>query len=263
MIRTIAEMQAALRSRRFLGIVLYEGSSLLDGAPIAAIVNRIETASTNAKTGDMVQSFVMRSDIDPVTAARGGLDVSVCGDCLHRPAKQGTCYVNIGRAPLAVWHAYHRGRYARPGIDFDPALISALFAGMAFRIGTYGDPTAIPYRLWSRATRLAAAVNGYSHQWRQGRFWRFRRLCMASADTVADMRAAHAMGWRTFRVRAAHETVTPRVEVICPASAEAGHRTTCASCRACGGLSARAKTSIVIMAHGATGARHNRELAAA
>ena len=41
-------------------------------------------------------------------------------------------------------------------------------------------------------------------------------------------------------------------EVSCPASAEAGRKTTCESCKACGGTSAKAKASIVIEAHGAT-----------
>jgi len=44
-------------------------------------------------------------------------------------------------------------------------------------------------------------------------------------------------------------------EVVCPASEEAGKRTPCSDCRACGGTSAKARASIVIMAHGKTKAR--------
>ena len=178
----------------------------------------------------------------------------MCGDCQHRPANNGSCYVNVGRSVMSVYGAFKRGRYARPGVDFDARILPQLFAGLAFRIGTYGDPTAAPFQIWRRATVNAAAINGYSHQWRNPKFAAFKLLCMASADSTADHAAAHAMGWRTFRVKTAD---APRLtgEVSCPASKEAGARTNCASCRACGGTSAKAKASMVINAHGATARR--------
>jgi hypothetical protein len=268
MIKTAAAMRAALRKGTWCGIILYEGPSALDGAPVVVIVNRITTASDNAKTGAMTQSFVIRSDVDPITALNTGQDVSICGDCQHRPRivkgkRKRTCYVNVGRSVMAVWGAFLNGRYARPGIDYDPAILPDLFEGLAFRAGTYGDPVAAPYPLWRRATVKAAAINGYTHQWRDPRFAAFRFLCMASADSVLELEAAHAAGWRTFRVRHASEPVLAKREAICPASAEAGKRTDCATCRACGGLSAKAKVSMVIIAHGATAGHFQpQELAA-
>jgi len=262
-IRSASDMLKAMRKGTWCGIVLYEGPSMLDGAPVVVIVNKITQASANAKTGRMTQSFIIRSDVDPIAALRLGLDASVCGDCLHRPDANGvrTCYVNVGRSVMSVWGAYQRGRYARPGVDYDPAILSELFSGLAFRAGTYGDPVAAPYQLWRRCTVKAAAVNGYTHQWRNGRFAPFRFLCMASADSVGDLEEAHARGWRTFRVRTAAEPVLAKREAVCPASAEAGKRTDCATCRACGGLRAKAKVSMVIVAHGATAKRFGRETA--
>lgn len=258
LITTAAAMRAALRTGRFAGVILYEGASLLDGSPIVAIANRITDASTNAKTGAMVQSFIIRSDVHPMQALRSGQDASICGDCMHRPNAEGvrTCYVNVSRSVASVYRAFTRGRYARPGIDYDVRILADLFADLAFRAGTYGDPTAAPFQVWRRATLKARAITGYSHQWRTKKFQSFRLLCMASADSVADMDAAQALGWRTFRVRSRSE-LTRKGEVICPASAEAGHKTDCASCKACGGTSAKAKASIVIMAHGASAKRFN------
>jgi hypothetical protein len=129
-----------------------------------------------------------------------------------------------------------------------------LFAGMAFRIGTYGDPCAVPFQVWRACTLRAAVINGYTHQWRDPRFAAFKLLCMASADSVVDMEMAHAMGWRTFRVRGAGEPVL-KSEKPCPASKEMGHRTSCVNCKACGGHSAKARVSMVIIAHGATANR--------
>jgi len=254
MIKTAQDMLKALKRAKFTGVILYEGASALDGAPIVVIANRITAASTNAKTGAMVQTFIIRSDIDPLSALKTGFDASVCGDCQHRPANNGSCYVNVGRSVMSVYGAFKRGGYARAGVDFDARIIPALFAALAFRIGTYGDPTAAPFQTWRRATVNASAINGYSHQWRNKKFAAFKLLCMASTDSEADHAAAHAMGWRTFRVKTPD---APRLagEATCPASKEAGAKTTCADCRACGGTGAKAKASMVINAHGATARR--------
>jgi len=169
MIYTASAMKLALRREKFRGLVLFEGPSALDGHPIAVIANRITTASVNAKTGDMVQTFIIRSDIDPMSALKSGDDVSVCGDCMHRPSNGGTCYVNVGRSVMAVYGALTRGRYAKPGVDFEISILPDLFAGLAFRAGTYGDPAAAPFQVWRAATLKAAAINGYTHQWRDSR----------------------------------------------------------------------------------------------
>ena len=105
------------------GLIAYEGKSRIDGAPIVVILTALN-GSMNTKTGHMVQSYILRADIDPVKAARLGLDASICGDCQHRPTNarrtgNPPCYVNIGRSALGVWKAYKRGSY--PRIDTDTA----------------------------------------------------------------------------------------------------------------------------------------------
>ena len=136
MIKTLSELQRALQRGDFRGVVLYDGPSKIDGAPIIAIACRITEASNNGKTGAMVQTFIMRRDIAPHIALKSGDDSSVCGDCPLRPIYKGPtrCYVRVYQAPLSVWNAYHRGRYAVQGVDFDTALLPQLFAGLSFRI---------------------------------------------------------------------------------------------------------------------------------
>jgi hypothetical protein len=75
---------------------------------------------------------------------------------------------------------------------------------------------------------------------------------MASCDTQADYIDAKALGFRTFRVRLASDELNTR-EIVCPASKEAGVKTNCAACVACGGNTAKAKVDVAIMAHGAVG----------
>jgi hypothetical protein len=252
MIKTAADMIRALKRDTYCGVILYQGPSLIDGAPIVVIANRIVSESGNAKTGAMVQSFIIRQDMRPLDAARLGYDFSICGHCPHRPTNDGSCYVNIGRSVESVFGAYKRGRYAVPHVDYDTDMLPDLFADSVFRLGSYGDPAAAPYRIWAHATALVRARNGYTHQWRD--FPAFSSLCMASVDSEAQAVEARLSGWRTFRVRAATAPIMTG-EVVCPASEEAGKKTTCSDCRACGGTQAKARVSIVIAAHGTTKAR--------
>ena len=253
MINSAEAMITALKRETWSGVILYEGPSLLDGKPIVVIANRITVASNNVKTGAMVQTFIIRSDIHPGEALKTGDDASVCGSCVARPALGGFCYVQVNKSVASVFGAYQRKRYARPGIDYDPAIVTELFADSIFRLGAYGDPAAAPYAIWEAATRQAKARNGYSHQWR--RFPEFKNLTMASCDTESDHVEAKAAGWRTFRIRLAYEPLAKR-EVACPASKEAGNKTTCAACRACGGLLAKAKADVAIVAHGPSAKRY-------
>ena len=252
MIKSVNDMIKALKRNDFCGVILYQGPSMIDGAPIVVIANRIVSESGNAKTGAMVQTFIIRQDMRPLEAARLGYDFSICGHCPHRPTNDGSCYVNIGRSVESVYGAFMRGRYARPYVDYDTAILPNLFADSIFRLGSYGDPAAAPFRVWQHATARVKARNGYTHQWRD--FPAFSSLCMASVDSEAQAHEARSSGWRTFRVRTAAAPIMTG-EIACPASEEAGKKTTCADCRACGGTSARARVSIVIAAHGATAKR--------
>jgi len=66
------------------GVILYLGKSKIDGKEIVAILT---FESGNKKTGNMTQVWFIRTDVDPVTAEKEGLDVSICGDCIHRGRK--------------------------------------------------------------------------------------------------------------------------------------------------------------------------------
>lgn len=238
--------------KNFLGFIAYEGPSEIDGAPIVVIVNRIDSDSENEKTGALVQTFILRSDVSPVEALKTGADESICGDCEHRPITAtetgaAPCYVNVGRSVLAVFNAYKRGRYTKA----DPATIAKALAGKIVRLGTYGDPYAAPVRMWSQITRYAAGRRGYTHQWQHPKFdpaaW--GPLVMASADNIDQAAKANLLGMRVFRVSVGVDQQAG--ETICPASAEGGRKATCAKCTLCAGTSIQAR-DIVIADH-ATG----------
>ena len=231
-----------------LGFVAYEGPSLIDGSPIVVIINKLD-GSDNAKTGAIVQSFIIRSDVPPVKALKTGADASICGDCPHRPllAKtngQAPCYVNVGRSVRSVYEAYKRGRYTRA----DQATIAKALEGKIVRLGTYGDPAAAPVSMWAKITRYAASRRGYTHQWQNDGFdhaaW--SPLVMASADSIDEAAQANLLGMRVFRVSIGLDRQAG--EVSCPASKEAGQKAQCSKCTLCAGTSVQAR-DIVIADH--------------
>jgi hypothetical protein len=229
--------------RRPQGLVLYKGPSLLDGKPIVCVAVGFSRRSKNAKTGGrFVQTFIMRSDVDPVKAHARGRDSSVCGDCVHRI--DGTCYVNLTQAPLSVWRAFKRGVYPA----FNAARHARLFAGRLLRLGAYGDPAAVPLLVWDEVVPLCDGHTGYTHAWRSCHPG-YAAYCMASCETPDDRQEAAARGFRTFRVRTAHQPLEPG-EFECPASEEQNKRLSCEECQACWGSDGGRRASPSVRFHG-------------
>jgi hypothetical protein len=175
-------------------------------------------------------------------ALKSGQDVSVCGDCKQRPFLGGACYVNVSWAPSHVWEAYKAGKYPR----MNPWDVTEIVAGRIVRLGSYGDPAAVPSWIWRALVSKAKGWVGYTHQWKIRPS--LHDLCMASVDDAKEYAEAKQLGWRTFRVRTADEHLMTK-EVTCPASDEAGNKTTCEKCRLCAGTSKPAK-DIAIVVHG-------------
>lgn len=233
-----------------LGYILYEGPSELDGAPIVVIATGFRASSKNRKTGAMVQTYILRSDIAPMAAIHAGKDSSICGQCPHRGAAGNgsgrSCYVTVGHGPTVVYKAYKAGKYA-------PILSHTVFNGRFVRLGAYGDPAAAPMDVWKMATYAASGWTGYTHQWRTADH--LRPYVMASVDTAGEAILAQQDGWRTFRVTVPGVSPHPPLmrmlrESVCPASEEAGRKLTCLDCRACSGTASARRGSITIQAHG-------------
>jgi hypothetical protein len=220
----------------------------LNAEPIRVILT---PHSSNRKTGNMPQVWILSDRVDPVDAFPTGADTSICGDCPLRSKAgggNGKCYVNKGHGPLAIWAADNyidctSGR----GPSWD-AMLDVIGARIV-RLGAYGDPAAVPIHIWKRIRKHRRTV-GYTHQWRRlsPGVWGF---LMASVDTRADAIAARRRGYRTFRTlwadRAdAERSPLPGAEVECPA----WRGVTCAACGLCCGTDRPTKRGITIRVHG-------------
>lgn len=225
--------------------ILWEGPSAFDGAPIVVILTGLTERSANAKTGDELQTWILRQDVKPNDATKTGQSASVCGNCQHQPQYNNTCYVRVYQAPRNIWSTYKNGRYAHFSQD-DLNLIK----GRVLRMGSYGDPAMVPSGVWAPLLNVVSAHTGYTHQWRQAFSQTYRGILQASCDGLQDYLDATAHGWKTFLVKPA-DAEAPAGTVHCAASSEKGKKTTCALCHLCDGDSA----NVVINGHGSRGGK--------
>ena len=220
--------------------IIYKGPSLLDGAPIVVIATY---SNRNTKTGKVVQTYILRSDINPLEASKTGEDFSICGSCPMRGevttdpkrkiAKGRKCYVNLGQGVLIVFKSYKRGVYK----EGDPRTMGR---DRFVRVGTYGDPAAVPSEVWDELLAECETWTAYTHQkpWRPD-------IAMQSADSYDEAKAHWAEGRRTFRVIVDLGDIDKTKETLCPASKEAGRRVQCTACKLCKGSSLAKSIAIV------------------
>ena len=168
-------------------IKIYDGPSSLDGKRIIVLVSGFKRCTANTKTGNMLQTWILRYDTKPNDAVKNGNDASVCGDC---PFRGSQCYVQVHNAPRAVWQA---------GKDLpvvSDKKLKRLLQGRntQLRLGSYGDPAAIPATIWRKMLKYNGLNHtGYTHQWHNTRY-KLQSLVMASVGTIADKIKANKKG---------------------------------------------------------------------
>lgn len=230
------------------GLELYRGPSVLNGDPVVALLT---LHSGNDKTGDMCQVWILRADMHPQEAVATGADEAMCGHCDQRHFLEGACYVNITRqGPARVWQAWMNGRYPVATRRHIKRL-----TGRGVRLGAYGDPAAVPDRVWRPIVKVAGFTTGYTHQAHHPNFDpAVLDYCMVSADNVSASRYHQAIGRRTFRVKTEGQPVLAG-ETYCPADREKDVQ--CLDCGMCSGANAKGP-NIVIDVHGSRAKRFER-----
>jgi hypothetical protein len=240
------------------GAIIYRGPSQLptapntSPAPIVVIAVWSTPTRANRKTGNMVQTYILRADMSPLDANKTGQDVSICGNCRHRgtptadprkkQAERRTCYVVLGQGPTIVYKTFLRGGY--PDYSGDPAMIRALGLGAMVRIGTYGDGAAAPSHVWDNLLSGAVGHTAYTHNGGDPSKY------MISADSLYEAQAAWQSKYRTFRVVRDTSEIVAKQEIECPSA----RGVQCIDCGLCAGSTKQAK-SIAIVVHG-SGAVH-------
>jgi hypothetical protein len=253
------------------GVIIYQGPSLIDGKPIVVIANSLKV-NKNRKIGNMIQTWILRTDIHPNDALKSGDDISICGDCMHRgvydektdTVKNRTCYVNLYKQGVfSIYNAFKRGSY--PVCDIKHM---QLFNDRHIRIGSYGDPAAVPLYVWETITKFCKDFTGYTHAWRTCDSG-YSKFCMASCETVSDAMEVGRINrgekgdikdgdfWRTFRVRKEVGDLIYQDERQCPA--QVNDKIHCDKCGICDGFDSnryndnRKSLNITVVFHGSCG----------
>jgi hypothetical protein len=162
-------------------VLLYDGPSQLTGARILVIAT---AQNGNRKIGHMLQLWIVPA-ISPIAAVKSGADDAVCGDCRHRGDGHGaqrSCYVEYWRAVENIWQARAKA------IPMSPQAFAVKHPGLQLRIGAYGDPVAVPVRIWRYLLSTADGFTAYTHAWRRPQAHAYQDFCMASVDTLPDKR---------------------------------------------------------------------------
>lgn len=247
-------------------MIVWRGASLFDGAEVQVVLTGLGARSRNAKTGGMIQASIMRPGSQPSREFGTPREVAVCGACPLRGQRDGDVW-RERRVCYAWWAAWLLGQHAARYRTASLVEGRIACAGRLLRLGSYGDPAAVPFDVWNELIADVRGWTAYTHAW-QTCDPRFRYLAMASVETRDDYLEAQRRGWRTFRTKIEGTMRYPN-EIDCPARAErcdacrsksyqclacADRSLTCEKCRLCNGKSTLAR-NIVIDAHG-SGAAH-------
>lgn len=236
------------------GYILYRGESVLNGAPVVAILT---TKSSNIKTGDMAQIWILSDQVSPIEASKQKLDSSVCGNCPLRQNLGGSCYVTLFQGPNQVYKSYKKGLYKDISkTDTLPNELKALLSYKAVRFGAYGDPAAIPFEVWQKVLNNSkAGYTAYTHQVKHKNFDnRLLDFCMVSTETIKNTEKAQKLG-RTFRVVPEGGHILDN-EIVCP---NYDQGVSCVDCLKCDGNLSDNKQNIVILSHGIRAKKHDKK----
>ena len=222
------------------GYRVWSGESLIDGREIMLLLTGVNIPSSNRKTGWMIQSWILTKE-HPVEAIKSGKDYSICGNCALRgeKGKGRVCYV----MPLSISQVYQK--YLKGGY---PLLDNDAFnkiKGRDLRIGSYGEPTAIPFEVWEPLIKNSKVTTGYTHRWLVCDP-RWKTKVHASVESVEDQRLASSLGWCTYRVKKPNQPMLED-EIYCPAEVpDNKYAVTCQRCGKCNGKSG----NITVDVHG-------------
>ena len=218
---------------------VWQGPSEIDGTDILML---LVTNSSNSKTGPMLQTYIMRSDMPPHVAIKEGKDTAVCGSCVFRGKESGGnggCYVLTFQGPHTVWNQWKEGK---------ADLLPRLPKRHVLRVGAYGEPVAVPFDVWKPLLDRFSNT-GYTERWDLPGNQVWKDYIMASVQSQEEADRAHAMGWRTFFVTPKGDDVKRKSTIVCPASKERGQLVQCIDCMQCGGLRSGRTVSVQIQQH--------------
>lgn len=256
------------RSKSF---IFYDGPSMLNPSEqVMGIVQLV--ASQASKTEGMLQSWVFPSAIKTAVDAweyrkkqpspckimlDKGMDRACCHNCDLRgkiSGGSGECYCH-GQVLMfganMMLKAMSRNGWPTISMELlEAELMTARMRGDLMRNTAYGEPMCLPDQYLLPLVTMPGT--GYTHAWDEipmERAWIYQRYMMASVRPEKEA-AATEMGWRCFVMQEPDQySINKETQAPCPASAEAGRKSSCGSCKACSGKQGSHWKNMVIINH--------------
>ena len=219
------------------------------------IVNQIELKiSMNRKLGlGDIQIHTYHFSIDQIKNNDLTLDKHNCKSCKfsynQNGGKSGGCYTHRNYSLMGLKSKL--GRLHRMNTSFERFNKKKFNEFIEFcktyevnllRFGSYGEGISMTLNVIEDLISISKNYNSYTHQWHLKSVQPYKERFMASCDNPIEEKIAQDMGWKTF-------TIGGNSGINCPASKEAGKKTTCNSCALCGGVKGKGNVSIWINKH--------------
>ena len=220
-----------------------ESAVIIYQSVILVITNLIKP-STNDKTGDMVQTWLLDRDLLTAPKVFG----AKCTSC---PMVQ-ECYVSentmghksVRKATLKALGLIE-GNTSYQVTTLEQVL--PLLRGRKLRLGAYGDPSALPIEDLRALVSASDGHTGYTHFYKEVDP-AYAEFLMASVEDLASEMLAQSLGYRTYRVLRKGESdheVTDR-SILC---LESSKGIQCADCLVCSGTSKPNAKHVYIYEH--------------
>ena len=176
------------------------------------------------------------------------LDASNCMDCPYSGNQgEGGCYThkfNQYMGFLSMLRSIKDTQLTPMNqIKFRKAV--EMCEGSYVRFGTYGEPSLLDIGLVKAMSSNAKSWTGYTHQWNKWWASEYSDYFMASTHNKEETSKARLKNYRSFIA----STTGTEDAVTCPASAEAGFKSNCASCGLCSGMLGKGNKDIKILEH--------------
>lgn len=162
------------------------------------------------------------------------------GKCYTHKMNQYSGFVSMLKSVISTYGEF----YNIPTFNSDlHQQIVKMSTNTYVRFGTYGEPSLHPTELIEDVVKVAPTWTGYTHQWQKRE--ELSRFFMASTHNSVEEIIARDLNFRSF------VATDKKIDGIvnCPASKEAGYKSTCSKCGLCSGTDGKGSKSVYIILH--------------
>ena len=209
------------------------------------VITGFKKKSDNRKTGEMLQTYLL----DKATlTSEPKVFGTKCAEC----PMVSKCYVNQDKMSVR--------RTLKKLINGEACSykfstleeVLPLLRGQRVRLGTYGDPSALPLHDLKKICEVSQGWTGYTHFWKEIAS-NYSLYLMASVEDLSGELLAHSLGYLTFRVLLKEdetlEVSSKSIQCLNVENDKTLVSLQCVDCLICSGTKGRGKKSVYIEEH--------------